>query len=205
MTTNLILASTSTFKKQLLNKLKLPFHCFDPKVDETPQPHESATELVLRLAKAKALAGKSGFPKGQIIATDQVAVINEQIIGKPLNRENAITQLTKASGQSITFYTGLALWNGQNNHLSAAVEPFTVHFRTLSPTQIQTYVDKEQPFWCAGSFKSEGLGIALFHRLEGRDPNNLIGLPLILLIDMLTQQGIDVLSPRKSNRHDPAT
>ncbi|MCH1931669.1 Maf-like protein [Shewanella sp. A25] len=194
MPSQLVLASTSVYRQALLQKLALPFDTCNPDIDETPEINESAAALVLRLAKAKANAGARHFPEGVIIGSDQVAVIDGHIIGKPLNRDNAIKQLSMASGKAITFYTGLALYNAKTNAMCADVEAFTVHFRTLTPTQIAVYVDKEQPFYCAGSFKSEGLGIALFDRLEGRDPNTLIGLPLILLTEMLLSQGIDVLS-----------
>ncbi|QYJ77636.1 Maf family protein [Shewanella acanthi] len=194
MSSQLVLASTSVYRQALLQKLALPFEACNPDIDETPNSNESAKELVLRLAKAKAKAGAKNFPQGLIIGSDQVAVIDGKIIGKPLNRDNAIKQLSMASGKSITFYTGLALYNANTNAMCADVEAFTVHFRVLTATQITAYVDKEQPFYCAGSFKSEGLGIALFDRLEGRDPNTLIGLPLILLTEMLLSQGVDVLS-----------
>lgn len=194
MTLKLILASTSIYRQVLLQKLGLPFECCNPDIDETPQIGESAQELVLRLAKVKAIAGAKHFPDGLIIGSDQVAVIDGNIIGKPLNSDNAVRQLSQASGKAITFYTGLALYNAQTGKINAQVEPFTVHFKHLTPLQITTYVNKEKPFYCAGSFKSEGLGIALFNRLEGRDPNTLIGLPLILLTEMLLNQGIDVLA-----------
>ncbi|MFV0594761.1 Maf family protein [Shewanella sp.] len=194
MTPQLILASTSVFRQALLQKLGLAFGSCNPDIDESPMTNESAQDLVLRLAKAKAKAGATHFPHGLIIGSDQVAVIDGKIIGKPLNRENAIKQLSQASGKVITFYTGLALYHAKTGEVTAQVEPFTVHFRELTAAQIVAYVDKEQPFYCAGSFKSEGLGIALFNRLEGRDPNTLIGLPLILLTEMLLNQGIDVLA-----------
>lgn len=190
----LVLASTSIYRQSLLQKLGLAFECCDPAIDETPQPNETAQALVLRLAKAKALAGSQRFPDGLVIGSDQVAVIDGKIIGKPYTAENAINQLSMASGKSITFYTGLALHNGVSDEINAQVEPFTVHFKPLSQAQIAGYVAKEAPYYCAGSFKSEGLGIALFNRLEGRDPNCLIGLPLMLLTEMLLAQGIDVLA-----------
>ncbi|MFB2684061.1 nucleoside triphosphate pyrophosphatase [Shewanella mangrovisoli] len=194
MTPQLILASTSVYRQALLQKLGLAFKTCNPDIDESPMANESAQDLVLRLAKAKAEAGASHFPRGLIIGSDQVAVIDGKIIGKPLNRDNALKQLSQASGKAITFYTGLALYDAASGEVAAQVEPFTVHFRQLTTAQITAYVDKEQPFYCAGSFKSEGLGIALFNRLEGRDPNTLIGLPLILLTEMLLNQGIDVLT-----------
>ncbi|GIU14646.1 nucleoside triphosphate pyrophosphatase [Shewanella sp. MBTL60-007] len=193
MSTSIVLASTSPFRQQLLKKLALEFDCCSPDVDETPLENESPTELVSRLAKLKAATGAKQKPNSIVIGSDQVAVINNQIIGKPLNRETAIAQLTAASGQSITFYTGLAVHNGITGAVETIVEPFIVHFRSLTHAQICNYVDLEQPYYCAGSFKSEGLGIALFEKLEGKDPNTLIGLPLISLIDLLHRQGVDVL------------
>lgn len=193
MSKPLILASTSPFRKQLLEKLNLTFSCCSPEVDESPLDNETPVDLVLRLAKLKAAAGADKYQKGIVIGSDQVAVINNKIIGKPLNRETAIEQLSQASGQAITFYTGLALHNVENGEVEAIVEQFVVHFRTLSQQAISHYVDIEQPFYCAGSFKSEGLGIALFEKLEGKDPNTLVGLPLISLIDLLQRQGITVL------------
>lgn len=195
MSPKLILASTSPYRKQLLDKLAIEFEIREPNCDETPLTGESATELVLRLAKMKAQScAREEQGKQIIIGSDQVCVINNAIIGKPLTRDNAIQQLIQASGQVITFYTGLALFNSETGHCDVTLDEFNVHFRALSQAQIEYYVDTEQPFYCAGSFKSEGLGIALFERLEGKDPNSLIGLPLITLIDMLEKQGIQVLS-----------
>ena len=190
----LILASTSVYRQSLLQKLGLAFECCNPDIDETAQSNESAHALVLRLAKAKALAGATQFADGLIIGSDQVAVIDGQIIGKPHHFDNAVKQLTQASGKAITFYTGLALYNAATDVMIAEVEPFTVHFRHLTHAQIVAYIEKEEPYYCAGSFKSEGLGIALFTQLEGRDPNTLVGLPLILLTEMLLIQGVDVLA-----------
>jgi MAF protein len=195
---NLVLASTSPFRQQLLQTLMLPFNCVNPDVDETAAKDETALALVKRLAEQKALAGANLIDQTSvpqlIIGSDQVAMINGQIIGKPNNIENAIDQLSAASGQAITFYTGLAVFNCDNQRMLSCVEPFTVHFKSLTEAQIRYYIDKEQPLYCAGSFKVEGLGIALFSRLEGDDPNTLIGLPLIRLIDLLAQHGVDVLS-----------
>ncbi|TVO36384.1 Maf family protein [Vibrio algivorus] len=195
MSSKLILASTSPYRKQLLDKLAIEFETREPNCDETPLPDESATQLVLRLAQMKAQScALEGQEKQIIIGSDQVCVINGNIVGKPLTRENAIEQLIQASGQVITFYTGLALFNSETGCCDVTLDEFKVHFRTLSQAQIEYYVDTEQPLYCAGSFKSEGLGIALFKRLEGKDPNSLIGLPLITLIDMLEKQGIHILS-----------
>ncbi|PMH46809.1 septum formation protein Maf [Vibrio sp. 10N.286.49.B3] len=189
----LVLASTSPFRQQLLNKLALPFKTLEPNCDETPFAGETPIELVQRLAENKARSCTVDKPS-LVIGSDQVCVINDQIVGKPLTREKAIEQLLAQSGQRITFYTGLAVFNSQTGHCDIEVDVFHVHFRSLSMAMIEYYVDTEQPWYCAGSFKSEGLGIALFEKLEGKDPNALIGLPLITLIDMLNQQGIDVLS-----------
>lgn len=188
----LVLASTSPYRRQLLNKLAVKFEASSPEFDETPLENESPIELVTRLAKGKAQSCPLTKPS-LVIGSDQVCVINGKIIGKPHTREKAIEQLTQQSGQSIQFYTGLALYNSHTNETEVKVDTFTVHFRQLTAKQIANYVDKEEPFFCAGSFKSEGLGIALFERLEGKDPNTLVGLPLIDLIDMLEAQGFEVL------------
>lgn len=190
----LLLASTSSYRKMLLEKLHLPFICAAPHVDEAPQAGETAEALVLRLAAAKAQALALAYPDTLIIGSDQICVLDGKITGKPHTEDNARTQLRQASGKMVTFYTGLALYNSRNNHLQAACEPFHVHFRTLSDLEIATYVRLEQPLNCAGSFKSEGLGIALFDKLEGRDPNALIGLPLISLLEMLRAEGINPLA-----------
>ncbi|MFV7783582.1 Maf family protein [Shewanella marisflavi] len=195
----IILASTSVFRQSLLEKLAIKFDTCAPEVDETPLEGESAIALVERLALAKARAGADGREQGLVIGSDQVALIEGDIVGKPLTRERAIAQLERASGKSITFYTGLALYNAATGASEVICEPFTVHFKTLNSQQIAYYVDTEQPLYCAGSFKSEGLGIALFERLEGRDPNTLVGLPLITLTEMLQRQGVDVLSPAPNN------
>lgn len=190
---NLLLASTSPWRRMLLEKLTLPFECAAPEVDETPQPGESARQLVVRLAQAKAQAMASRFPQHLIIGSDQVCVLDGEITGKPHTEENAHRQLRKASGTIVTFYTGLALYNSANGHLQTECEPFDVHFRHLSDQEIEAYIRKENPLQCAGSFKSEGLGITLFERLEGRDPNSLVGLPLIALCQMLRREGFNPL------------
>ncbi|MGR7404258.1 Maf family protein [Klebsiella aerogenes] len=190
---NLLLASTSPWRRMLLEKLTLPFECAAPEVDETPQPGESARQLVVRLAQAKAQALASRFPQHLIIGSDQVCVLDGEITGKPHTEENAHRQLRKASGTIVTFYTGLALCNSANGHLQTECEPFDVHFRHLSDQEIEAYIRKENPLQCAGSFKSEGLGITLFERLEGRDPNSLVGLPLIALCQMLRREGFNPL------------
>jgi MAF protein len=188
----LVLASTSPFRKKLLEKLQLAFACASPDIDETPHAGESAEQLVARLAEQKALAVAPQHPDGLIIGSDQVAVLNGRIIGKPLTHQNAFSQLQQASGQRLTFYTGLCLYNAAQRQSQTLVEPFHVDFRQLSGQQIERYLLAEQPYQCAGSFKSEGLGISLFERLEGDDPNSLVGLPLIRLIQLLETQGIAI-------------
>lgn len=193
MKTSLILASTSPFRQQLLRKINLPFSCVSPNIDETPLANENAEQLVKRLALAKAKAVANVRDNALIIGGDQVAVIDDQIIGKPHSFDNAFRQLSGASGKIVTFYTGLCLLNNANNSYQVINECFNVHFRELTDAMITNYLKHEQPYNCAGSFKSEGLGIALFSRLEGKDPNTLIGLPLISLIEMLGNEGIEVL------------
>ncbi|WP_026244607.1 Maf family protein [Dasania marina] len=188
----LILASSSPYRKQLLQRLGLTFSCISPDIDETPLPQESAAELVARLAKRKALAISASHHEHLIIASDQVAALNGHILGKPGNHANAVQQLQQCSGQAVTFYTALHVLNSQTGHSQHCVETFTVYFRLLSQQQIQRYLHKEQPYHCAGSFKMEGLGICLFEKMQGDDPNSLIGLPLIQLINMLTKEDIPI-------------
>ncbi|MCL6746120.1 nucleoside triphosphate pyrophosphatase [Kosakonia sp. R1.Fl] len=184
----IILASTSPYRRALLEKLGLPFECTAPQTDETPHAGEAPRHLVLRLAQEKAQSLAQKYPQHLIIGSDQMCVLDGEITGKPHTEENARQQLMKASGNIVTFYTGLALFNSATGHLQTECEPFDVHFRRLSEQEIDDYVRKERPLNCAGSFKSEGLGIALFERLEGRDPNTLVGLPLIALCQMLRRE-----------------
>ena len=193
MQPKLILASTSPFRQSLLKKLMLSFETRTPNCDETPRIGESPKALVTRLAELKTHSCNITTPNHLIIGSDQVCVINENIMGKPLTVEKAIEQLTLASGKIITFYVGLSLLNTTTMQNETLCEEFHVHFRTLTEKQIKNYVNREQPLNCAGSFKSEGLGIALFEKLEGKDPNTLIGLPIISLLNMLERQGISVL------------
>lgn len=189
----LILGSSSPFRAELLNKLGLHFIQVSPDIDETPMTGESPAALVERLATSKAREIAKTHPEALIIGSDQVAVIDDDILGKPGNHHNAMTQLKRASGRDVEFLTGLALFNAKNGHMQSLVEPFVVHFRKLSDNQIDFYLKKEQPYQCAGSFKSEGFGISLFSKLVGEDPNSLIGLPLIRLIELLENEHIDVL------------
>lgn len=191
---SLVLGSTSPFRRQLLGKLGLPFEVAAPDIDERPHENETPVDLVRRLSREKALAVAKAFPQHLIIASDQVAVIDNHILGKPGTHENALQQLKSASGKTVEFLTGLCLYNSKSEHLQLDVVPFRVIFRELSEAEIEQYLQREKPYNCAGSFKSEGLGIALFQRLEGDDPNSLVGLPLIRLIDMLKAEGVPVLT-----------
>lgn len=190
---SLILASTSPFRRDLLARLGLPFTVQAPDADETPQPDEDAPTLVARLATDKAQVVARHHPEALIIGSDQAAVLDDEIIGKPGDHERAVAQLRRASGRTMNFYTGLCLLDSASGQRQVAVEPFRVVFRTLTEPRIERYLRREQPYQCAGSFKSEGLGIALFERLEGDDPTSLIGLPLIRLIRMLEAVGMTVL------------
>ena len=186
----LVLASSSPYRRELLQRLQLPFTCCNPNIDERPLADETPEVLVQRLAVAKARALRAQFLQHLIIGSDQLAVLDGQILGKPSTAAAAIAQLTAASGRSVTFYTGLCLLDSASGTIQVDCVPFTVHFRTLSPAQISRYIEREQPLDCAGSFKSEGLGISLFRATEGEDATSLIGLPLIRLCDMLSQAGI---------------
>lgn len=189
----LILASTSPFRKAILDKLGLDFATASPETDETPMENETPQQLVERLsiAKAKAVADKT--ENALVIGSDQVSVINGEIIGKPHTHEKAVIQLQKASGKTVTFYTGLCLFNSVTKQYQSEVVPFNVVFRQLTDQQINNYLLKEQPYNCAGSFKSEALGIVLFEKLDGEDPNTLMGLPLIRLIKMLEKENFTIV------------
>ena len=188
----LVLASTSPFRREILQKLGLPFAAVAPNADESVMQGESPQALVRRLAENKARAVACDWPHALIIGSDQVACIDSEILGKPGNRETAVKQLSQAAGRTVTFYTGLCLFNSSSQLTQVCCDPFNVHFRSLSQDQIGRYLDHEQPFNCAGSFKSEGMGITLFSRLEGDDPNSLIGLPVIRLVEMLGNEGIEL-------------
>ena len=188
----LVLASTSPFRQEILKKLQISFITAKPDCDETPISGETPQELVMRLAETKAKSCVVEQPS-LVIGSDQVCVIDGEIIGKPHTREKAIKQLSRQSGKSITFYTGITVWNSETQQADTRLDTFIVHFRDLTEQKIISYVEKEEPYWCAGSFKCEGLGIALFKQMEGKDPNTLVGLPLIDLVDMLDAQGVSVL------------
>lgn len=187
----LVLGSSSPFRRELLTRLGLPFTSHSPEIDETRQSGEAPVDLVLRLAREKAQAVAVDHPEALIIGSDQVAVTEDgDVLGKPGQRDRAIAQLRASSGRCVTFQTGLCLLNATTGRYQTGCETFRVHFRTLSEAQIERYVDQEAPLNSAGSFKSEGLGIVLFKAMEGRDPNALIGLPLIMLTDFLAAEGI---------------
>lgn len=189
---SLVLASSSPYRRELLARLRLPFTWSAPQIDESRRPDEDAEALVRRLSLEKAQALSGTHPHHLIIGSDQVAVLGSQILGKPHTLERAREQLMAASGNSVTFLTGLSLLNSATGQEQTDCAPFTVHFRPLSEAQIMRYLTTEQPFDCAGSFKAEGLGISLFRSTEGSDSNSLIGLPLIRLVDMLQASGIDI-------------
>jgi len=189
----ILLASSSPYRRELLARLGLSFTWASPDIDESSNAHESTHELVARLASAKAHALTALYPQHLIIGSDQAAVLSDQIVGKPHTYERAFQQLRAASGNSVIFKTGICLLNSMTGCAQVAVEEFSVHFHDLSDEQIHCYLTYEQPYDCAGSFKCEGLGIALFRKLSGDDPNTLIGLPLIRLVEMLKTEGIDPL------------
>lgn len=189
----LVLASTSIYRSQLLSTLQIPFQTAAPDVDETPLPGESAEQTSWRLAQVKAQVVAKRFPDALIIGSDQVALLDGKQIGKPLNHDNAVLQLSAMRGKTVTFYTALSLLNAASGEMQTDVAITRVGFRDLSDDEIERYLKKEQPYHCAGSAKSEGLGIALISRIQGDDPNALIGLPLILLVGMLEKQGVRVL------------
>ncbi|WP_151669988.1 Maf family protein [Nitrincola schmidtii] len=189
----IVLASSSPFRRELLDKLGFAYRSKKPDVDETPFPDEAPNELVARLAESKARAVMQQLPNALIIGSDQVAVLDGEILGKPGTKSRAFEQLKKASGRCMTFLTGLSLLDSETGIAQTEVVPFDVHFRKLTDSMIDRYLEREQPFNCAGSFKSEGLGIVLFDKLDGEDPNTLIGLPLIRLTRLLEKAGVEVI------------
>lgn len=189
----LILASTSIYRSQLLSTLQIPFKTASPDVDESPLLGESARQTSERLAQLKALAVAQQFPDALIIGSDQVALLEGVQLGKPMTHDNAVRQLRSMRGKTVDFYTAVSLFNSRTQDMQTALAETKVRFRDLSDDEIERYLHKEQPYHCAGSAKSEGLGIALIQSIQGDDPNALIGLPLIILIDMFKKQGLNVL------------
>ena len=189
----LILASSSPYRQALLRRLRLPFLSESPAIDESPRPGETPAALCVRLSLEKAKAVAVRHPRACVIGSDQVASLDGELLLKPGSAEVAVAQLTAASGRPVTFDTGVCLLAPEADPQVACV-PTQVHFRCLSKSQLVRYVELDQPLDCAGSFKWESLGIALFERLEGDDPTALEGLPLIALCAMLRRVGIDPLA-----------
>lgn len=188
----LLLASSSPARRELLSRLRLPFAHLAPDIDETALPGEAVEALVLRLSETKARALAPGHPAHLIIGSDQALALGGEILGKPGSPERARAQLARLSGRRATFHTGLCLLNSASGQCRLAREQYTVHFRELDAGTIARYVERDEPWGCAGSFKAEGLGIALFRGFEGRDPSSLVGLPLMALVDFLHDEGVQV-------------
>jgi len=188
----LVLASTSVYRRELLQRLRLQFETFAPSVDEIPLPGEAPEATALRLAHAKAGAAVASFPSALIIGSDQVAELDGRRLEKPGTRERAQEQLHWASGREVVFHTAVTLLTARSGHAQTRLVPTHVRFRSLTSAQIDAYLDKEQPYDCAGSAKSEGLGIALLEQIRGDDPTALIGLPLIALVSLLRDAGLSV-------------
>jgi len=189
----IVLASTSKYRRELLARLGLPFEVAAPGVDETPLPHEAPEETSRRLAEAKARAVAERFPESIVIGSDQVAVLDGLPLGKPGNHANALRQLKAMRGKEVVFHTALCLCHAASRRTQTRVVPYYVRFRDYSDADIERYLQREQPYDCAGSARCEGLGIVLIAEMRGSDPNALIGLPLIALTEMLAAQGVSVL------------
>ncbi|NWG38611.1 MAG: septum formation inhibitor Maf [Hydrogenophilaceae bacterium] len=189
----LILASTSRYRRELLSRLRIPFEVVSPEVDETPLANETPSATALRLSVLKAQAVAAQFPEALIIGSDQVLMLDSEQLGKPGNYENAFAQLKKMQGKAMVFHTALTLLNSKTGRAQTRDVPTVVHIRKLTDAQIEAYLKKEQPYDCAGSAKSESLGIALMERMDSPDPTALIGLPLMTLTEMLMNEGVDVL------------
>lgn len=192
MTMTLLLASSSVYRRELLARLGLAFLTAAPDVDETPRSGESVPALVERLARLKAHTLADKFSSSLIIGSDQAATLQGASIGKPGTRAAAVAQLQAASGQTLVFYTGVCVLDARDGRVSSVVVPTVVHFRELSTALIERYLDREPALDCAGSFKSESLGISLCQRISSDDPTALIGLPLIALVGLLQEFGVEV-------------
>lgn len=193
MSAPLILASSSVYRRELLARLQLPFECVSPEIDESPLDDERPEATALRLAQLKAKKVALHKPNALIIGCDQVAMLDGLQLGKPLTHANASKQLQSMRGRAVVFHSALCLYNAKTQAMQSTVVPYTVQFRKLSDRQIESYLNKEQPYHCAGSAKSEGLGIAIIEKMHGDDPNALIGLPLIALVNMLANENVSVL------------
>ncbi len=193
ITPKIVLASTSIYRRELLQRLQIAFETTDPQADEKLLPDETPQRSALRLAEVKARAVSAKYPGALIIGSDQVAVLDEAQLGKPMTHANAIRQLQRVRGREVFFYTAICLLNSSTDHVQTRLVPCQVKFRHFSDQQIENYLCKEQPYHCAGSAKSEGLGIALIEYMRSDDPNALIGLPLIALVEMLGSEGVNIL------------
>lgn len=190
----IILASSSPARQKLLERLHLPFLTVSPDIDETPLDHETPEDMVKRLAFEKAQKVAESYPNNLIIASDQVAIINNKIAGKPLTHENAVKQLQAVSGKICRFVNGLCLLNSATGQAQVVMEEFSIHYRNLTDAMIENYLHKEKPYFCAGAIKSEGLAIGLFDKMIGEDPTSLEGLPLIRLTKMLENEGVNIFA-----------
>ncbi|WP_374342410.1 Maf family nucleotide pyrophosphatase [Azonexus sp.] len=193
MPQKLILASTSPYRRELLGRLGLPFDIANPRVDETPLPGEAPESLALRLAEAKARAVAADHPDALIIGSDQVATVDGEIYGKPGSHDNAVAQLRTLSGRTVNFFTALCVLDARSGEADVRGVPTLVGFRELTDNEIENYLRREPAYNCAGSAKSEGLGVALLSSMRGDDPTALVGLPLIALCDMLRRHGMAIL------------
>jgi septum formation protein len=189
----LVLGSSSIYRHELLRRLQIPFEVYNPEIDETPLPDESPDTTALRLAAAKTRTVAVSHPGALIIGADQVAVLEGIQLGKPLNHANATQQLRLIRGKEVVFHTALSLLNSDKDNMQIRLVSSRVKFRKLSDQQIDNYLDREQPYHCAGSAKLEGLGIALIEHIVSEDPSALIGLPLIALVEMLTREGVAIV------------
>ncbi len=190
----LVLASTSRYRRELLSRLHLPFEVLAPEVDETPLAGETPSATALRLSVLKAQAAAATYPDALIIGSDQVLMLDSEQLGKPGSHDKAFVQLKKMQGRAMVFHTALTLLNSCTGQAQTRDVPTVVHIRPLTDAQIEAYLKKEQPYDCAGSAKSESLGIALMTRMDSPDPTALIGLPLMALTEMLANEGVDVLT-----------
>ncbi|MEO8992680.1 MAG: Maf family nucleotide pyrophosphatase [Nitrosospira sp.] len=189
----LVLGSSSIYRHELLRRLQIPFEVYNPEIDETPLPGESPDTTALRLAAAKTRMVAVSHPGALIIGADQVAVLEGIQLGKPLNHDNATQQLRFIRGKEVVFHTALSLLNSDKDNMQIRLVSSRVKFRKLSDQQIFNYLDREQPYHCAGSAKLEGLGIALIEHIVSEDPSALIGLPLIALVEMLSCEGVEIV------------
>jgi len=194
MQPTLVLSSSSPARRALLSRLPITFSSTSPDVDETPLPDETVETMVRRLAQLKAEKSAANYPDALIIGCDQAGIIDGHILCKPLTHENAVKQLRLVSGKTVRFFTAVCLLDNRNQHVQSSIETYDVHFRMLTDTMIEGYLQKEKPYQCAGSFQAEGLGIAIIDKFHGDDYTALIGLPLIRLTQMLENAGVNLLS-----------